>query len=40
LHTFAESEQRLNELLRVKVSDAGKSPKQAQLSELGKEVLL
>ena len=32
--TFAESEQRLNELLRVKVSDAGKSPKQAQLSEL------
>jgi hypothetical protein len=34
LLTFAESEQRLNELLRVKVSDAGKSPKQAQLSEL------
>ena len=34
LLTFAESEQRLNELLRVKVSDAGKSPKQTQLSEL------
>src|SRR5260370_19685484 len=34
LLTFAESEQRLNELLRVKVSDAAKSPKQAQLSEL------
>jgi hypothetical protein len=34
LLTFAESEQRLNELLRIKVSDAGKSPKQAQLSEL------
>src|SRR5438876_3557439 len=34
LLTFAESEQRLNELLRVKVSDAGKSAKQAQLSEL------
>jgi hypothetical protein len=34
LLTFAESEQRLNELLRVKTPDAGKSPKQAQLSEL------
>src|SRR5260370_16143603 len=34
LLTFAETEQRLNELLRVRVSDAGKSPKQAQLSEL------
>jgi hypothetical protein len=34
LLTFAESEQRLNELLRVKTLDAGKSPKQAQLSEL------
>jgi hypothetical protein len=34
LLTFAESEQRLNELLRVKVSDAGKPPKQAQLSQL------
>lgn len=34
LLTFAESEQRLNELLHVRVSDAGKSPKQAQLSEL------
>jgi hypothetical protein len=34
LLTFAESEQRLNELLRVKTPDAGKSLKQAQLSEL------
>jgi len=34
LLTFAESEQRLNELLRIKTPDAGKSPKQAQLSEL------
>jgi hypothetical protein len=34
LLTFAESEQRLNELLRVKTSDAGKSPNQAQLGEL------
>jgi hypothetical protein len=34
LLTFAESEQRLNELLRVKAPDAGKLPKQAQLSEL------
>jgi hypothetical protein len=34
LLTFAESERRLNELLRVKTPDAGKSPKQAQLSEL------
>ena len=34
LLTFAESEQRLNELLRVKTPDAGKAPKQAQLSEL------
>ena len=34
LLTFAESEQRLNELLRVKTPDAGKSPNQAQLSEL------
>jgi len=34
LLTFAESEQRLNELLNVRVSDAGKSPEQAQLSEL------
>ena len=34
LLTFAESEQRLNELLCIKTPDAGKSPKQAQLSEL------
>jgi hypothetical protein len=34
LLTFAESEQRLNELLRVKIPDAGKSSKQTQLSEL------
>jgi len=34
LLTFAESEQRLNELLRVKISNAGKLLKQAQLSEL------
>ena len=34
LLTFVESEQRLNELLRVKVSDAGKLSKQAELSEL------
>src|SRR5260370_2733715 len=34
LVTFAESEQRLNELLRIKTPAAGKSPKQAQLSEL------
>ena len=34
LLTFAESEQRLNELLRIKTPDAGKSPKQVQLSEL------
>jgi len=34
LLTFAESEQRLNELLRIKTPDAGKSPKQMQLSEL------
>jgi hypothetical protein len=36
LLTFAESEQRLNELLRIKTPDAGKSPKQAQLSELAR----
>jgi len=34
LLTFTESEQRLNELLNVRVSDSGKSPEQAQLSEL------
>ena len=34
LLTFAESEQRLNELLRVKTPDAGKSPTQAQLGDL------
>jgi hypothetical protein len=34
LFTFAESEQRLNELLRVKTPDAGKSSKQTQLGEL------
>jgi hypothetical protein len=34
LLTFAESEQRLNELLRVKMPDAGKSAQQAQLGEL------
>jgi hypothetical protein len=34
LLTFAESEQRLSELLRVKTPDAAKSPKQTQLSEL------
>jgi hypothetical protein len=34
LLTFAESEQGLNELSRVKIPDAGKSPKQAELSEL------
>jgi hypothetical protein len=34
LLTFAESEQRLNELLLVKLPDAGKSPKRAELSEL------
>jgi hypothetical protein len=33
LLTFAESEQGLNELLRVKVPDAGKSSKQAELGE-------
>jgi hypothetical protein len=34
LLTFAESEQRLDEFLRVKISDAGNSSKQVELSEL------
>src|SRR5438477_12633995 len=34
LLTFAESEQRLDELLRVKIPDAGNSSKQVELSEL------
>jgi hypothetical protein len=34
LLTFAESEQRLDEFLRVKISDAGNSSKKVELSEL------
>ena len=39
LLTFAESEQRLDELLRVKIPDAGNSSKQAELSELAQRKL-
>src|SRR5205814_9825106 len=37
--TFAESEQRLDELLRVKIPDAGNSSKQVELSELAQRKL-
>jgi len=39
LLTFAESEQRLDELLRVKIPDAGNSSKQVELSELAQRKL-
>src|SRR5205814_512854 len=39
LLTFAESEQRLDELLRVKIPDAGNSFKQVELSELAQRKL-
>ena len=39
LLTFAESEQRLDELLRVKIPDAGNSSKQLELSELAQRKL-
>jgi len=39
LLTFAESEQRLDELLRVKIPDAGNSSKQVELSELAQRTL-
>lgn len=39
LLTFAESEQRLDELLRVKIPDAGNSSKQVEFSELAQRTL-
>jgi len=39
LLTFAESEQRLDELLRVKIPDPGNSSKQVELSELAQRKL-
>ncbi len=39
LLTFAESEQRLDEMLRVKIPDAGNSSKQVELSELAQRKL-
>ena len=39
LLTFSESEQRLDELLRVKIPDAGNSSKQVELSELAQRKL-